>query len=282
MNSDKLKSWAKINLSLNVIKRQKNNYHKIESLITFVQIFDEIKIKRINKEENKVSFLGKFSKGIRKNNTITKLLNLLEKGKLVKNKKFEIKIKKNIPQKSGMGGGSMNAACILKYFMKKKIVKITAKKANELAYKIGFDVVLGLEKKNSILFKNGKIRRLNNKVNFHVLIVMPKFGCSTKNIFSRVRKFSKPLYFNANKSFFRTKNLVQSSNDLENIVFKKYSKMKNLKLFISSLPQVVFTRMTGTGSALVAYFNSKKAAKNAGKIFKSKYKGHWHIVSKTI
>ena len=40
--------------------------------------------------------------------------------------------------------------------------------------------------------------------------------------------------------------------------------MKNLKLFISSLPQVVFTRMTGTGSALVAYFNSKKAAKNAG------------------
>ena len=282
MNSDKLKSWAKINLSLNVIKKQKNNYHKIESLITFVQIFDEIKIKRINKKENKVSFLGKFSKGIGKNNTITKLLNLLEKDKLVKNKKFEIKIKKNIPQKSGMGGGSMNAACILKYFMKKKIVKITAKKANELAYKIGFDVVLGLEKKNSILFKNGKIKRLNNKVNFHVLIVMPKFGCSTKNIFSRVRRFSKPLYFNTNKSFFRTKNLVQSSNDLENIVFKKYSKMKNLKLFISSLPQVVFSRMTGTGSALVAYFNSKKVAKNAAKIFKSKYKGHWHIVSKTI
>jgi 4-diphosphocytidyl-2-C-methyl-D-erythritol kinase len=282
MNSEKLKSWAKINLSLHVIKRQPNNYHNIESLITFAQIYDEIKIKRISKEENKIFFLGKFSKGIGKNNTITKLLNLLEKDKLVKNKKFEIKIKKNIPQKSGMGGGSMNAACILKYLIKKKIVKITNKKAIELACKIGSDVVLGLEKKNSILFKNGKVRRLNNKVNFHVLIVMPKFGCSTKNIFAEVRKFSKPLYFNTNKSFFRTKNLVQSNNDLENIVFKKYSKIKYLKNFISSLPQVVFTRMTGTGSALVAYFKSKKTAKNAAKIFKRKYKGHWYIVSKTI
>ncbi len=45
---------------------------------------------------------------------------LLEEKKLIKNKKFEIKIKKNIPQKSGMGGGSMNAAAIIKYFTKKK------------------------------------------------------------------------------------------------------------------------------------------------------------------
>jgi len=141
---------------------------------------------------------------------------------------------------------------------------------------------LGLEKKNSILFKNGKIGRSNSKVNFHVLIVMPKFGCSTKNIFSRVRNFSKPLYFNANKSFFKTNNLVQSNNDLENIVFKKYPKIKNLKHFLASLPNAVFTRMTGTGSAVVAYFKSKKATKNAAKIFQSKYKGYWYIVSKTI
>ena len=282
MKFKKLRSWAKINLSLNVIKRLPNNYHNIESLITFVQSFDEIKIKIIDKAKHKVSFSGKFSKGIGKNNTIIELLNLLEKNKLIKNKKFEIKVTKNIPQKSGMGGGSMNAACILKYLMKKKIVNIPEKKVKELAYKVGADVVLGLEKKNSILFKNGKIGRLNNKVNFHVLIVMPKFGCSTKNIFSRVKNFSKPLYFSANKSFFKTNNLVQSNNDLENIVFKKYPKIKNLKHFLASLPNAVFTRMTGTGSAVVAYFKSKKATKNAAKIFKSKYKGYWYIVSKTI
>ena len=45
MNFKKLKSWAKVNLSLKVIKRLSNNYHKIESLITFIQFSDEIKIK---------------------------------------------------------------------------------------------------------------------------------------------------------------------------------------------------------------------------------------------
>ena len=198
MKFKKLRSWAKINLSLNVIKRLPSNHHKIESLITFVQFSDEIKIKSIDAAKHKISFFGKFSKGIGTKNTVIKLLNLLEKKKLIKNKKFEIKVTKNIPQKSGMGGGSMNAACILKYLIKKKIVNISAKKANEIAYEVGADVVLGLEKKNSILLKNGKTVRLNNKLNFYVLIVMPKFGCSTKNIFSRVKNFSKPLYFNAN------------------------------------------------------------------------------------
>jgi len=282
MSFEKLKSWAKINLSLHVIKRLPNNYHKIESLITFTQLSDEIKIKKIGEKKHKISFLGKFSKGISKKNTVIKLLNLLEEKKLIKDKKFEIKVRKNIPQRSGMGGGSMNAACILKYLMKKKIVNISTKKAKELAYKVGSDVSLGLEKKNSILLKSGKIIRLKNKVNFHVLIVMPKFGCSTKNIFSRVKKFSKPLYFNGNNSFFRTNNLMQSNNDFESIVFKKYPKIKNLKHFLSNLPNAVFVRMTGTGSAVVAYFKSKKTAKNAAKIFQSKYKSYWYIISKTI
>ena len=282
MSFKKLKSWAKVNLSLNVIKRLPSNHHKIESLITFVQFSDEIKIKSIDEAKHKISFSGKFSKGIGTKNTVIKLLNLLEKKKLIKNKKFEIKVTKNIPQKSGMGGGSMNAACILKYLIKKKIVNISAKKANEIAYEVGADVVLGLEKKNSILLKNGKTVRLNNKLNFYVLIAMPKFGCSTKNIFSRVVKFSKPMYFKGNKAFFKINNLVQSKNDLENIVFKKYSKIKSLKHFLSSLPNAAFARMTGSGSAVVAYFKSKKTANNAAKIFKSNYKSYWYVVSKTI
>ena len=120
MNFDKIKSYAKINLSLNVISRLSNGNHKIESLITFVKLFDEIKIRIINKKKHKISFSGKFAKDIGKKNTIYKMLILLEEGKLIKNKKFEINVKKNIPPKSGMGGGSMNAATILKHLIKKK------------------------------------------------------------------------------------------------------------------------------------------------------------------
>ena len=282
MRFEKINSWAKINLSLNVIKRLSNKFHNIESLITFIKICDEIKIKVLNEREHKIYFTGKFSKGIPKNNSILKLLNLLEKKKIIKNKKFEIKIKKNIPQKSGMGGGSMNAASVLKYLIKKKIIKISNKKALELAYKVGSDVVLGLERKNSILFKNGEVGRLKNKINLHVLITKPNIDCSTKDIYANVKKYSKSLYNNKNKRFFKKSYLAESRNDLENVVFKKYPKIKSLKYFILNLPNFFFARMTGSGSALVAYFKSKKAANNAAKVFKNKYKNYWYIVSKTI
>jgi len=282
MRFEKINSWAKINLSLNVIKRLSNKFHNIESLITFIKIYDEIKIKILNEREHKIYFTGKFSKGIPKNNTILKLLKLLEKKKIIKNKKFEIKIKKNIPQKSGMGGGSMNAASVLKYLIKKKIIKISNKKALEVAYKVGSDVVLGLERKNSILFKNGEVGRLKNKINLHVLIVKPNIACSTKDIYANVKKYSKSSYNNKNKRFFKKSYLAESRNDLENVVFKKYPKIKSLKYFILNLPNILFARMTGSGSALVAYFKSKKAANNAAKVFKSKYKNYWYTVSKTI
>ena len=69
----------------------------------------------------------------------------------------------------------MNAANILKHLIKKKILNISSKKARELAYEVGADVVLGLEKKNSILLQNGKIVRLNNKLNFHVFVLFSLF-----------------------------------------------------------------------------------------------------------
>ena len=56
-------------------------------------------------------------------NTVSKLLEILEKKKLLQNRKFKIKINKQIPNKAGLGGGSMNAASILKYFVNKKIIK---------------------------------------------------------------------------------------------------------------------------------------------------------------
>ena len=282
MNFDKINSWAKINLSLNVIKRLPNSYHKIESLITFSQIFDQIKIKKTNENKNKIFFYGKFSRGIKNKNTISKLLSLLEQKKIIIDQKFEIRIKKNIPQGAGLGGGSMNAASVLKYFVKKKIINISNKKIKEIAFKVGSDVPLGLEKKNSILFKNGKIVTLDYKNNFYILIVKPNIDCSTKQIYAGVRKYSKSLYANKNKLFFKKNHLINSNNDLEHVVFKKYPKIKNLKYFLSNLPNIIFARMSGSGSAIVAYFKSKKAANNAARIFRKRYKNYWYIISKTI
>ena len=65
MTSFKIKSYAKINLALNVIGKT-SKLHKIESIVCFIDLYDEIYLKLINKKNHEVSFQGQFSKGISK------------------------------------------------------------------------------------------------------------------------------------------------------------------------------------------------------------------------
>ena len=119
MSISKIKSYAKINLSLGVLGKLKSNLHRIETFVSFLDLHDEIFIKQINNKQHKVVFYGKFSKKIPKKNTIIQLLDILDKKNLLKKKKYFIRVNKKIPPKSGMGGGSMNASTIFQYLINK-------------------------------------------------------------------------------------------------------------------------------------------------------------------
>ena len=171
MNNFTIKSYAKINLALNVTGK-KTKLHKIESLISFIDLHDLINLKQINKNDHKVVFKGKFSKNISKTNTVTNLLKLLDKKNLLNDQKFEIKIYKNIPQEAGMGGGSMNAASLINFFIKQKMFKIKKNELTKLTSQIGSDVILGIKPINTILYNNGDIKKYNKSIKFHTLVVL--------------------------------------------------------------------------------------------------------------
>ncbi len=278
----KLKSYAKVNLSLNVVGKFKSKKHKIESIVSFLDFYDLIYLKPTSSNKHKVYFTGKFARGISRKNTISKLLHILDQKKLLNNQKFEIKINKNIPQKSGMGGGSMNAGSLINYFYNNKIIKLNKKRLITLANLIGSDVILGINPKNTILSSSGKLTKFKKKLGLHVLIVKPNFGCSTKFIYSKVRCYSKAKYNNPKQSLLSKKNILNSSNALEKIAFKKYPKLMRIKLFLLKLSKVKFVRMSGSGSSILAYFYSKKATENARKKFKKEFNNYWCITSKTI
>ena len=281
MLSFKIKSYAKINLALNVVGKKKK-LHKIESLISFIDLHDLISLKQINKKNHIIIFKGKFSKNIGKINTVTNLLQLLDKKNLLNNRKFNIKIVKNIPQESGMGGGSMNAASLINFFINQKILKIKKNEIKKLTSKIGSDVILGIKTHNTILLSNGDIKKYNNEIKLNTLVVKPNFGCSTKYIYSKVKAFSKSQFSPPNQRMFDVKYLISLSNDLEKIAFKKYPELKKIKSFLSNTSGNIFVRMSGSGSSIVAYFHSKRACGNAYSQFKRKFSGHWCITSKTI
>jgi len=281
MSYDKIKSYAKINLALNITGKT-NSLHKIESIISFVSLHDEILIKRINSNKHIISFKGKFSKRIGKNNSISKLLDLLEKKKIIKGKKFHIKINKKIPIQAGLGGGSMNAASILKYFIQKKIIKISKKEIIIISNSIGSDVILGLRFINCVLTSKNKIKYFKSYEKIYTLIVKPNFGCSTKDIYSKVRKFDRSILNRPNIRMFDLNFLSKMQNSLEPIAFSKYPKLQAIKSYLEISSKAFFVRMTGSGSALIAYFKSKEKCENAKRQFNKKYKNYWCIVSKTI
>ena len=281
MLSFKIKSYAKINLALNVIGK-KTKLHKIETLISFIDLHDLIHLKEIKKKNHKIIFKGKFSKNINKINTVTNLLKLLDKKNLLNNHKFEIKIIKNIPQEAGMGGGSMNAASLINFFINQKILKIKKNELIKLTGKIGSDVILGIKPTNTVLSQNGNIKRFNNDIRLYTLVVKPGFGCSTKYIYSKVKLFSKPQFNLPKPKMFEVKYLKTLNNDLEKIAFKKHPKLQKIKSFLSSTSNNTFVRMSGSGSSIVAYFDSKRACSKAYSQFKRKFVSHWCITSKTI
>ena len=287
MKNLKIKSYCKINLYLKVIKKLKSGYHNILSLITFCELHDVIWISRIKGSKDNITFSGKFKKGInKKNNTVKKVLKLLRDNQLLKNQCFKIKVQKNIPHGSGLGGGSSNAAALLNYFNFNMKLRLNKKKITKLAGKIGFDVPINLIKSNTFLTgKRGEIIRLSNKFKLNILLVYPNLKCSTKTVYKKNKKISflKPRSLHYIKNKKKLVNFLKNeNNDLEKVVIKIYPKIKKIIDYVKFQKGCYFSRITGSGSTCLGIFSSTKNAIYAQKLIKLKYPKYWCAVSKTI
>ena len=170
-----LNSYSKINLSLSINSKLKNGLHEIQSFFCLINLSDTIKINKTNKNKDKILFKGHFAKHIKKSdNSIINLLKLLRNKKLISNF-YSIIIIKNIPIFGGLGGGTSNAACILKYLLKKKINKNIFHKIEKL---IGSDLRLFFYKQGFLeSLKN--VKAIKKKKKLIILLSRPNINCST-------------------------------------------------------------------------------------------------------
>ena len=185
-----------------------------------------------------------------------------------------------------MGGGSSNAAVLLNFFNSKMSLKLKKNEIYTIAKEIGFDVPIGLERKNTLLTgKRDKILRLNKKFKLNILIVYPNIICSTKKIYSNNRKidYSKPKL----KFYIKNKNqlinfLKNEKNDLEKSVINFYPKIGRLIDFIKIQNGCYFSRITGSGSACIGIFSNIENAISTKKLIKLNFPKYWCAISKTI
>ena len=151
-----LSSYAKINLSLRINSKRKDGLHEIQSYFCLINLADKINLKKTKEKKDKIFFKGPFSKLVNKNNnSIINLFKFLRKLKIISNY-YSVSINKNIPVFGGLGGGTGNAASILKFLLRGKVSKILLNKATSI---IGTDLRL-------FFYKQGFLSNLKTITNF--------------------------------------------------------------------------------------------------------------------
>ena len=276
-----IKSYAKINLSLIINKKiKKKGLHDIQSQFCLINLFDTISIKKNKNNFDKISFNGPHSKKVKKkNNSIQKILKIMRKLNIISNY-YSIKVYKQIPVFAGLGGGSSNAASLLKFFC---IKKIEDKIFNKIIDQVGSDLRLFFYKQG-FLQSLKKIVKFKKKYKLFFLVVYPNINCSTKEVYSKVKNYNKKKVFkqnNKNKAALINK-IYNSNNDLQSIVEKKYPVIPKLLLSISNQKGCYFSRMTGSGSACYGLFRNKRCSKVALKRLRKKYPKFWFSIANTI
>jgi 4-diphosphocytidyl-2-C-methyl-D-erythritol kinase len=285
-----LKAYGKINLYLKVIKKLKNKYHQIETLFCFFDIYDEILISSSN-TNNQIIFTGKFSKGISAtHNSVLKLLNILKKYPKFNAHKFTIKIIKNLPLGSGLGGGSADASALLNFFNKRLKLNLKKRTISSICNKIGADVEPCLNTNFKLLYgASNKIFTFNKKPKLNLLLVYPNCLNPTKKIYLSNKIFSKSnnykislLKKNILNLNYLFKFLNHEGNDLEQSAFKNNSVILKLLISLKKLKGCKLARMTGSGSACFAIFQNNAQLAKAIFVLKKHYKSYWIKKAKII
>ncbi|MBL60698.1 MAG: 4-(cytidine 5'-diphospho)-2-C-methyl-D-erythritol kinase [Candidatus Pelagibacter sp.] len=281
----KLKSFAKINFFLKIISKEKG-YHRLYSLISQINFFDEIFIRENKKKKNKIYFTGPFKIQL-KNNSITKVLSLInEKFPKIKKKNFDIYIKKNIPNGSGLGAASSNATVLFNFFKKRYNLRISKKNSIKLLENVGKDCPIFINSKTKLLKSAGGVfYEYQKKLNFYVLVIFPYFKLSTQIIFKNIKKISKFKKFKTFKLYEKNEFLKVCKfygNDLLASAQKVNNKMKSFKKFIDQVSEDNFYSMTGSGSAFFIISDNKKSLLKIQKIIKKQRNNFWTILVKTL
>ncbi len=179
-----LKSFAKINISLNITKKRDDGFHEIDSVMLPISMHDSLVISRLKSAPDNYVTVDDFSIGSFTYNLATFSIEKLHSIYHFEDK-FRILIHKVIPIQAGLGGGSSNAACTMKAVNSMLKLGATDEELIEISKSLGCDIPFFIKCKPARVQGVGEILNpINVKNNYYVLIVKPEAGCSTKEIYA--------------------------------------------------------------------------------------------------
>lgn len=135
----KVKAFGKINLTLDVLGRRRDGYHLLDTVMQTVSIWDELEIQTGGERGVRLE-CNRESLPLDSKNTVYRAAKFFLEDQGLVNEGLTIYIHKFIPSRSGMGGGSADAAAVLRGLNEMYGAGLSDEKLMELGAKVGADV----------------------------------------------------------------------------------------------------------------------------------------------
>ena len=266
----KIKCPAKVNLTLDVVRRRNDGYHELDMLMHTIKLFDILDISLDDSEETKITVSSDI--GILPTDDCFKAAMLfLEAAKLKKN--ISINIKKNIPVAAGLGGGSSDAAGTLLALNKLCDAPLSELQLAETAKKIGADVPFflygGCMRARGLGEILSPVPSLTDAV---FVVAKPQFGVSTPFVYKNLDLGKVDLHpdINAAITAIKQNDLAElgkvSGNVLETVVLPIHPEIDEYKKILIE-NGTVYSLMSGSGSSVFGVFdNAEYSGKAAAKL----------------
>lgn len=274
MNSVRVKSYAKINFTLD-ISGVKNGYHMIDSVVASIDLYDVISAKRRRDGLVTVTMRGEGSEGIAyENNNAARAAE--EFVKRFKTCGADITVWKNIPVGAGLGGSSADVAGVLNAMAKLyNIAGFAALK--DIADALGSDCGYMLKGGWARISGRGEsIVRLGSRLKLDIGLLVPESGVSTSECYRVCDGFPRgaPMSGQAEKAVIecdREALCASLSNGLTGAAAQLNGDVgTGLKELESFAPLGV--NMTGSGSCVYAVFENDQFLRYAQSRYCGKYR----------
>jgi len=257
----KIKAYAKINLTLDVLGKRADGYHDINSVMQKIDLYDELEFV----DSKEVVVEG----GVRDDIILKTILKVKELFQIEKGVK--VKVTKNIPVMVGLGGGSSDAASTLLALNELWNLNLQRKDLINISIAIGSDVPFFLFGGSCLVSGKGDVLENIDLPQMDILLVNPGYGISTKVAYESLDKIK----YGGKSSSLGFKGLKELS-DVANSLHNDFLRMQkdDVGAIIKDLINngALNASITGKGPTVFGIFSDKDSVEGAYQSVRNKYK----------
>lgn len=276
MNQIKLNARAKINITLDVIRKREDGYHDLSMIMQTINLCDNITI--TTTDNNNIELTSNFSwLPCDERNLIYKAAALMKEKYSIK-KGLKIHLTKNIPVAAGMAGGSSDCAATLIGIRNLFKIKADDSELMKLGKTLGADVPYCILRGTALAEGIGeKLTQLPPFPDSIVLIAKPPINVSTATVFGNFNINNVEKHPDNNKMIELIKNkdlngiCENMCNVLESVTIKNYPIIADIKKAMLD-NGAIGSLMSGSGPTVFGFYENYEKALSALKSIRSLYK----------